>query len=307
VESFGYDSYEPKGTEPEGGLWRVRLEGDPRRRDLLKTNERYRFTLSDVIGMSGAAPSIRMAGMHLDFEIFPDFRHWAVDRKEVLKDDNLREEAKELIHGDGGDIDNLALMPLLARQVENVLVFVNTRTPFSAKKVEDCGHITTDVLVDDVISLFRPEGKLRNNVVFREGPAKLEALCRGFVVRKAAGEPLVFCDRYTVLDNPRQSVRNEGYRPAICWVYLDLVKKWNDALDPNGGKKTADLKNQRGDFERFPHFRTFGEKKAMLIDMNRERVHALSNLTAWSVLESKGILAKGMRGASLPTDRASAD
>ena len=62
-----------------------------------------------------------------------------------------------------------------------------------------------------------------------------------------------------------------------------------------------------GDFDNFPHYKTFGEKTGLLIDLNRERVHALSNLTAWTILASKDYLAEQLEGASLPTDKASAD
>lgn len=299
VESFGYDSHAPKSDKPSGaGLWEVELEGG-----LLQRNKRYRFTLSDVIGMSGAAPAITIADKHVHAEVFPEFRHWAVDRKKGSGDSNLRKKAKEFKHGDGGDIDNLAFLPLLARRVENILVFVNTRTKL--RKNADCGNITTKVLVDDVISLFRPIGKLTHNVVIDDQDGKrLEGLCQAFVDRKKSREPLVHCDRYTIRDNARQAVRGAGYQPSICWVYLDRTRNWIDKIDAGGGRKTRDLKAGTGDFDNFPHYRTFSEKTGLLIDLDRERVHALSNLTAWTVLTSKDYIAQQLAGAFLPTNTA---
>ena len=54
VESFGYDSYEPR-QDVVDGRWRVRLTGLLSRGDK-PIGDRYRFTLSDVIGVSSAAP-----------------------------------------------------------------------------------------------------------------------------------------------------------------------------------------------------------------------------------------------------------
>ena len=83
---------------------------------------------------------------------------------------------QELAHGDGGFGDNLGVLPLLARQVHNILVFVNTSThDFEAN--------------DDVKALFFPvgppdgSGDKTHNEAFEpgglrpadEGPAEAEA------------------------------------------------------------------------------------------------------------------------------------
>ena len=222
VEALGYDSYEPDRSASGGGLLNVRLKGRLSRGDP-PVNKRYRFTLSDVIGMSSAAPHVRLADKGVKNIVFPEFRHWAIDRERVARDDTLPVRAKELKHGDGGDIDNLALLPLLARKVQNILVFINTRAPFS--KDANCDQITTDTLVDDLVSLFRPTSKLPDNVVFANAEAQLARVCEVFLARKNAGSPLVYCQRYEIQANRRQAVRADGYEPSICWVYLDRSER----------------------------------------------------------------------------------
>lgn len=301
LESFGYDSYEPEQSESTAGRWHVRLKGDWRRLDRA-TNKRYRFTLSDVIGMSSAAPHITLAKRRIPDTVFPEFRHWAIDRQRVSNDTRLRSKAKELKHGDGGDIDNLALLPLLARWVENILVFINTRQAFSVNS--NCDKVTTDILVDDLISLFRPTGKLKDNVVFADGEAQLARLCREFAQRKQAGEPLVYCQRYVIKANQRQGIEGGDYAPLICWVYLDRTQQWIDKIsDDHAGKHTAALKSGRGDFMQFPHYKTFGEHAPQVIDLDRERVRALSNLAAWTVFERASYIAEKLVGASLSADK----
>lgn len=307
VSSYGYDSNAPTDTNSKDGLWTVPLKSNNFFKDVFTSNKRYRFTLADVIAMSGAAPEITIAEKCGHEEFFPEFRHWAVNRERVLGDKNLRHEAKELEHGDGGDIDNLAVMPLLIRKVENILVFINTRAPFPRNA--DCNRISQeDIMVDDLISLFRPVEHHKNNVVIedRDGE-KLQTLCQGFSERKRNGKSLVHCDRYDIRDNDRQTVRGSNYHPSICWVYLDGADDWFSELRDSGGETTSDLKARRGNFVNFPHYRTFGEQKGKLIDLKREQVHALANLAAWTVLVSKDYLAGRLQGATLPTNSAFAD
>lgn len=298
VEPFGYDSYTPE-EPPKDGRWRVRLKGRKRAGDL-PTNVRYRFTLSDAIGMSSAAPLVRLTDMKFPNILFPEFRHWSVARA----DGSSIVEAKELQHGDGGDIDNLAVLPLLARGVKNILVFVNTSKPFSPPEAAPCESTTTDTMVDDVVSLFKPTEKLPFNTVFANGEMELDNLCQAFRERRAAKAPLVHCQSYAVKENERQSVR--PYRPNLCWVYLDRVESWIRAIPEADegsltGRLTAEDVKARGKFDSFPHYRTFAEHKAV-IDLDRERVHALSNLTAWTVFESADYIASHFSGVTLQVD-----
>ena len=61
-----------------------------------------------------------------------------------------------------------------------------------------------------------------------------------------------------------------------------------------------DLYEGHGSFEIFPHYLTFAEHGIFLIDLNRERVVALSNLAAWMVKESADYIASSLSGAGLP-------
>lgn len=295
VESFGYDSYPPEGVSTNGS-WKVRLRGRVTEGDLA-TNRRYRFSLSDMIGMSSAAPLVLLTDYNVPNAFFPEFRHWAIDRGRVAAVDDLEDGVGDFKHGDGADTDNLALLPLLGRRVENVLVFVNASTPFPYSP--DCTDIDEDVLVDDVISFFRPIGKLAHNHAFDR--AGLAELCNAFDRRKQDGEPLVHCQEYSVLPNSPAAVRYSipAYATNICWAYLDAPREWLDRLPPGAGD-LGDLKAGEGDFGHFPHYKTFGEHGVGVIDLDRERVHALSNLTAWAVLYVAGEITAALANAGLP-------
>ena len=290
VESFGYDSYEPHGNTGNGRSL-VRLTGLLERGDK-PYGDRYRFTLSDVIGATSAAPLATLSRSSVPNFLFPEFRHWPVDQAAIAQsDESVRREADEFQHGDGADMDNLALTPLLVRKTENILVFINTQDAFQ-RPPNGCNNISEEYLTDDVISYFRTTGVLIHNIVFGSGDAELETLCEAFSARKEAGEPLVFCQVYDVLENKRHGI--SPYRTSICWAHLDRTERWMETLDRTAGDLVGQLYANEGTFDNFPHYHTFAEQGVSLIDLNRERVIALSNLTAWTVLESADYIAENL-------------
>ncbi len=291
VEPLGYDSRRPEAP-PSGGVSEVSLRGR------FGKSTRYRFTLSDAIGISSAAPSVRLSSKGFPTKSFPELRHWAIETSA-----SRPRQTVELTHGDGGDIDNLAVFPLLGRKVENLLVFINTQKRFEPSD-GTCENLSDANLVDDLVSFFLPLDQLPNNVVFEGGQAELGKICETFRAQRAEQGPLVHCQRYTVKANPRQGVT--PYEPSICWLYLERSEKWIERLDPAGGELTRALAEKTRPFDNFPFYKTFGEQGGTLIDLDRERVIALSNFAAWSVLESAEEVRSALPGAQLPA-RTSAD
>ena len=295
VESFAYDSYEPL-RRARNGRYTVRLTGALLRGDK-PYGDRYNFTLSDLIGASSAAPLITLSRHKVVNILFPEFRHWPVDRDAIEQaGDRVRRKADEFQHGDGADMDNVALTPLLVRKTENIIVFVNTEDVFE-EPAAGCGNVTEEDLTDDIISFFRPTGVLIHNVVF-EDESGLAAICAGFAEKQAAGEPLVYCQSYDVIANERHGIA--PYRPSICWVYLNRAQAWIDQLNVSGGDLVNDLHAGEGSFKNFPHYLTFAEQGVALIDLDRERVVALSNFGAWMVMESAAYIAENLSSANLP-------
>ena len=296
VESFGYDSYEPHQRQANG-RYTVRISGMIRRGDN-PFDDRYRFTLSDVIGTSSAAPLATLSRNTIPNFLFPEFRHWSIDRAAIdASDERVRRWSDEFQHGDGADMDNLSVTSLLARGTENIISFVNTSTPFSVPD-GGCGNVTDENITDDMISFFRPNRRLVHNVVLDNGEANLETLCEAFADRKESGEPLIYCQAYDVIRNSRYRI--EPYEANICWVYLDRVGQWMDQLDPSGSELVQDILDQEGSFDSFPHYSTFAEHAVGLIDLDRERVIALSNLAAWTLRERAGYIAGHLASAELP-------
>jgi hypothetical protein len=253
--------------------------------------------LSDVIGTSSAAPLGTLSRNLVPNFLFPEFRHWPVDREAIAAaPERVRREADEFQHGDGADMDNLSVTSLIARKTENIVAFINTSTPFREPST-GCVNVTDEHLTDDLISLFRPNDRLVHNVMFAERDDGLRQLCESLARKKAAGDPLVHCQAYDVLRNDWYRV--EPYRANVCWIYLDRVGRWVEDLDARAGGLVSDIIDRDGSFDRFPHYSTFAEHGIGLIDLNRQRVVALSNLAAWTVLESATYLSSSLPAAGL--------
>lgn len=307
VEAFGYDSTPPCAIGEEnctvlehGGLARVKVGA-----------KRYRFTLRDVVGVSSAAPVEVTASHGYDTFGLPEFKYWPVNTETRVTG------YTEFRHGDGGHIDNTGLLPLLARQVDNILAFKNSKRAFCTEAmkiagVERCsaGQQTYEIH-DDQLKRFFLERSGRDVLtdqfaIFDHG--LLEQMQHEFKGRKLACErdyrspsckPLVFCAKHKVKSNKRYGVsatkNGKPYEPNICWVYLDRDAAWigtigdQSRLGGNAGGIVGDLLQRKGAFVRFPHYRTFLENTKPVprsIRLKRVQVNAIRHLAAWMLQQS---------------------
>jgi hypothetical protein len=289
VWSWAYDTREVGDVSSD--LLRVRRDSD------------RVFSLADVIASTGAAPQLllmlgegfpaRVRSLVQGFAgYFPYFTHYAVRADEPVL------LTQEMAHGDGGFGDNLGVMPLLARQVHNILVFVNTSTRFFEAN-------------DDLKALFFPvgppdgSGDKSHNEAF--DPADYDRLMKGLQQQRLDGKPLVFCDRNrNVRANAHFNVRAYGGL-NICWFYNAPAPAWEARLpDPvralvSGHDQTKEGKN----FDGFPWFSTFEQNKPHVIELTIPQVNLLSSLTEWIVSNDETVQqVRSALGITLPAPSA---
>ena len=175
-------------------------------------------------------------------------------------------------------------MPLLARQVRNVIVFVNSMSEYRNN--------------EQLQSYFMPleirdgNGDKTMNPVF-DKEQYLQVL-RGFDVSTKARGGAIFCEKnWTVKSNELYNIR--GYNGLnICWVYNYLGESWRDGL-PNEIKawlKPSDPKNlsqQAKDLQHFPYYKTFGENRTNVIKLKPLQVNLLADLAAWSISNKRAV------------------
>ena len=238
---------------------------------------RYFFNLSDMIGTSGAAPVQKLYQRGKTDVGFPEFRHWSIH--------SLDKDHAEYSHGDGGHADNLGIMPMLARGVRNIIVFVNSPAAFQPESDEEkrydkrfaplFGFAGTPKLSD----LPNVPSSSENQVF---DPNGLKELLTGLQQCQDREETLIHTVTYDVKANPRFGIQPySGVK--IVWIYNADVPKWRGSLPQ---QVRADLREIKDDFERFPNYRTFGEEHGNLIDLSKAKVNALAHLSCWNVTEN---------------------
>ncbi|MGB7218564.1 MAG: hypothetical protein WBD07_07125 [Vicinamibacterales bacterium] len=256
------------------------------------------FSLADVVASTGAAPQLFLllggpapraaAALQAAAGVFPSFRH------AVVREGRASVATETLPHGDGGFTDNLGLMPLLARHVGNIIVFVNTKSEFDENK--------------DIEEFFRPvrdqtpEGDRSMNHVFDE--SRYHELVAGFRDRLSRGQALVYCGRnWHVGSNEFYNISSyDGLN--ICWVYNHAATRWEDELPPDVRALLGETgeNDTLGSFKNFPWYETFGQNKPSAIKLTTAQVNLLANLTSWSVTneESIRVITEGLSVVSPP-------
>ena len=276
---------------------------------LVRPDDNHRFTLADMVASSGAAPQLTLllgkgperlrAVMERAAMSFPYFPHFSV------RDGAPTPAPAAVAHGDGGFTDNLGIMPLLARGVKNVLVFVNSSSAF--------GDNT------QLQSYFMPvhsrtgSGDKTLNHVFDSD--RWNWLMAEFKQRRRDGEALVACSA-----PPAKGWRvraNEHYNIAayedlrICWVYNHDAPKWRDGIadiarllwppPATPGQPAPRLTRLQKQFQHFPWFATFEENKPYVIKLSAAQVNVLAHLSEWAITnETSARMIASAFGDALP-------
>ncbi|MBI3403633.1 MAG: patatin-like phospholipase family protein [Acidobacteria bacterium] len=229
------------------------------------------MTLADVAGTVGAAPelgTIVLKQINALTDFFPKFNHFAV------REGHATAMSRLVSHGDGGGVDNLGLMPLLARRVHNIMVFINTDTSDFRRN-------------DDLESLFREidifSGGGDRAMIHVFDKDRYEEVKSHFAASAAKGDALVYCGtNWTVHENELFNVR--GYTGLnICFFYNAMSANWMSQLPAETRRLLEHRDKDAKEFDDFPWYRTFGQDKFRLIKLDARQVNMLSNLTAWTV------------------------
>jgi len=289
VESFGYDSKLRGKTAIAGrqsGLRGWRATAHLPGRWGLNAFASPRFSLSDVIACSGSAPSVVLP--ELSYVVgFPQFQHWSPH-------DMPQSRSAELIHTDGGGLDNSGVIPLLRRNVKTIVAFVNAQVSF------DNGQPTFPGYVAALFGAGKPAHL--NEVLPPDGLPSLE---QDFQTAWRRGEPLIFSRPYRTRENKNYGIKG-GQTVRIVWVFLGpngsfacgqsatasargSSNSWFNRLAPDSCSEIA--KNHSEEFEHFPYYHTFFENFPHFINLSALQVNALSQFTAYQIVENKNLFA----------------
>lgn len=287
VEAFAFNGQAPQDPKAQNGGTAVRLPAPP-----------IPFSLTDAVGISSWAVGARAAGSLLGI-VDPVELYWPVTSARFPGP----QAAIRYNMGDGGDIDNAALLPLLQRGASRVVWFANSVTPlnrsypwahFCACTSVACGHDFDPILagiVDQVLDKFGYGAKLTtsgwfylHNQVFSTGEV-FPLACKIWRLVQA-GEPAIVQFNSRVMDNTWWGISG-GFTVNILLVYLEHAANFNEAL-PQETRNEID-KGQTGMFANFPIYNTLLQNFPEATSYTMAQVNLLSAFGEYAVLHNKAL------------------
>ncbi len=256
-----------------------------------------RFRLSDAAGLSSLAFAYdvieagRKKGFHFLDDLIPTVQVWPVLNAAQLP----RNAARPYLFGDGGNLENQGIMPLLRRRLPKILAFVNTETQLSLQGPKQ------EVVVDsDLAALFGVEwsgtqktyvpisssSPFRFNQVFSQATFN-DLRTQLWNRAKDGATALAVQSNVQVLANAHFGV--PAYTTDVLWFYLHPVATWYSNLSDwvRGFMDAEPL-----DYWYFPNYTTVAQ-----LHLNNHQVNLLANLASWNV-------ASGTKVKSWPTNAA---
>lgn len=252
------------------------------------------FTLSDMMAISGDAPGTTInripVGKYITGNLgMPEIKLWSpyqfydTDRKHMF--------SNEYIMGDGGNLENLGLIPLLKRKVDKIIVFVNSLRPVTKKESGeiDVDPALTRIFGEPVKTLYAISTNLLSNEA-----GEYDSLKKQLHELKEQGKPLICSGTYKVNFNPDYGIiPNEKWNTVqIMWVYNDnfeplyVRKNLNPEVANEYYFKKFDCMSHT-----FPHLPTvLSSGKLRMIDYENEWANLLAHFSSWVIMDNSKII-----------------
>ena len=255
---------------------------DPNRRFSVRTPAN-RFRLSDLAGLSSLAfayeviDAAHQVGIHYLDNMIPAVTYWPVLNAATLP----RNAARPYLFGDGGNLENQGIMPLLRRNLPKIVAFVNTETQLSQQGAQ--GQVVVDSDLPPLFGLewsktkgnyvpISPSSPFRFNQVFDS--QSFDDLRAQLWARAQQGATTLAVQKgVTVLANTHYGV--SAGTTDILWFYLHPVSWWFDNLD-DSVQDWMDIEFLN--YSMFPNYFTIDQ-----LHLDNRQVNLLAHLTSWNV------------------------
>jgi hypothetical protein len=254
-------------------------------------DDRKAFDIGDAMAVTGAAPGLWANTHYLDGLGMPELEIWSPE-----KPYHKGRQPMELQVTDGGNLENLGLIPLLKRGVKRIIVFVNSPTPLETSDEFKYSKAPSDLKV-----LFGRRHEWQDVQVL-EDCGKFNQLIDTLVSRKRRDTSLVYIDTYRVANNPLLGVDSRLLPEVeIMWVFLDRDQSWENNLSPKVKKKLDKGRFNAGIFSRhkgrFPNYNTFFTGRSFgLIKLSKKQVNLLSQYTSFTVMNEQQVFRDFVNG-----------
>lgn len=247
----------------------------------VRLSERHRFRLADAVGTSSAAYAVTIAQSERDEiitdllalgSIIPREEYWAPGKTNTL--------AREYGFGDGGSLENFGVLSLLQRDVDRLVVFVNTDTPIDITHKEGEPVSNTQVIDYDFYSLFGDftfGNHTRNHVFSKEDFYDVFDQFKRCI---QDGKTVKAYTKTTTIPNKWWGIKAKEVE--ILWFYNELVPEWKEKLNEEIQREIDEC--SRGEFPDFPQYKTeFPEKLPFIVELSPAMAKLLYELQYYNV------------------------
>lgn len=248
------------------------------------------FTAADASGASSSAFAAIFEKLRGIDGLLPEQNYWPPVAS------GTQPPAELFDFGDGGNLENYGLIPLIMRGVKKVLLFINTEQPLdlnydpttgSAKDSDIDGNFPP-LFGIPVTSAFGKSDPDYNHVFPSSDYAPLVQALQAL---KRAGQPMVVSKTHTIQQNDFWGVPAGG-TIDILYFYLDKVETWKSQITDDWVKLQLDL-GDAGEFRHFPNYKTIDESLVppwSLTQYTPKQVNLLADLTCWVVTQNQSTI-----------------
>lgn len=239
----------------------------------------FPYTLFDIIGTSGSAPGSIFDHLHI-YGMMSGYNYWPLMPDTIIP-------SEKLSFVDGGDYENMALIPLLRRGFKKIIAFDNVDTPVGSKKASYQG------VSYDIARLFghKPKHSIVNSQSVQVfDSSEFGPLRDSLKATKARGSIPYYLGTHTVMaDNPLGiDSYKKGETVQILWIANDLNQHWKESL-PSDVQKLFTRKNH---LNNFPNYKTVFQNRGQMFQLTPEQINLLANMWYYSVTKSKELSQK---------------
>lgn len=292
----------PGGRDIGGGLLQPFAMGSQRLKDLpaqyasVSVPERP-FSLADMVGISSAAfaETVQSNFPILD-GLIPQYRYWPVKGQPSAKNSGYTYE-----FADGGSLEDTGITSLLARNVPNIIAFVNGQTPLTK---DNNGNVVVDSQIQLLFGIAPSEASLEykeakrrdvpnDDVTFTKvfSSSDYNALAQG--LWKANSSPYngtaMYMQTLNVLPNTNFGIQG-NYSVRVLWVYNTWVPNWYNLLTDDLVVSYADEQYE----DNFPNYNTVSQ-----LNLSARQVNLLANLSCWNVMSTTKVGPQGKTNADM--------
>jgi hypothetical protein len=248
------------------------------------------FTAADASGTSSSAFAAIFEKIKLIDGLLPEQNYWPPVAS------GTQPPAELFDFGDGGNLENYGLLPLIMRGVKKVLLFINTETPLNVDYDPTKGYAHEKDLDSSFAALFGIPvkdllGKSGHdyNQVFPS--TDYAPLVEAMQALKRQGQAMVVSKTHTIQKNDWWGIPAGG-TIDVLYFYLDKVEAWKSQIKDDWVKLQLDL-GDVGEFPHFPNFKTIDEDLIppwSLTQYSPKQVNLLADLTCWVVTQNQGTI-----------------